>query len=372
MTGRLNQWDRTVFTKQTAYTNPIKNVVVAALFFGLTGCVMAPGMQMDDPPPNVPGVEIEPITAVLIREQEVARAKAERVDKSRNPNLGRNYEYRIGPRDVLSIIVWDHPELTLPAGDFRTAESAGHLVAPDGTIFYPYAGQLQVAGKTVSQVRDELTQRMSRAIVDPQLDVKVVAFRSQKAYVSGEVTNPGVLPITDVPLTLVDIIQQAGGITPEADMHSVSLTQGGETYNIDLWALYKRGDVSQNVLLRDGDLVHIPDQSERKVFVMGEVANPSSLLMDDRHMTLTEAISDAGGVDRNTSNPEFIYVIRGTPAEPQIFYLDAESPDALILGEQFHLQPRDVVYVETAAITRWDRVIEQLIPTIIGIDISPN
>jgi polysaccharide export outer membrane protein len=70
-----------------------------------------------------------------------------------------------------------------------------------------------------------------------------------------------------------------------------------------------------------------------------------------------------------TSNPEFIFVLRGDPKQAEIFWLDAASPDALILGDQFRLRPRDVVYVETAGITRWSRVINQILPTIRSVDL---
>jgi len=85
--------------------------------------------------------------------------------------------------------------------------------------------------------------------------------------------------------------------------------------------------------------------------------------MNKGRMTLSEAISEAGGVDRVTSNPSRIYVIRGQQKSMEIFHLNSSSPEALILGDQFMLEPRDIVYVDTAGITRWNRVIEQLVPT---------
>ncbi|MCI0401411.1 MAG: polysaccharide biosynthesis/export family protein [Gammaproteobacteria bacterium] len=327
------------------------------------GCVIAPGMHMSTPP-RVPGVKITPITPDTIRAQGINESSGAVAKPNLPGNMNdKEYQYHIGPRDVLAVTVWDHPELTIPAGQFRDPEVAGHLVAEDGTIFFPYAGTVHVAGKTTAEVRNILTQGIAQVIQDPQLDVKVVAFRSQKAYVSGEVSKPGPQPITDVPLTVAEAISLAGDLTPDADLANVTLTRDGKAQNINLLAMYDKGDVRQNILLTNRDILHVPDRNTQKVFVMGEVANPSSIVMHKRGITLTEAIGDAGGVDPVTSDPTQVYVIRGNENESEIYYLDAKSPDALILGDQFRLKPRDVVYVETAEVTRWNRVIEQIVPT---------
>lgn len=335
-------------------------LIIAALSLG--GCAMSPGMKMEEPP-GKSKIKIIPITSDVIYKEETAKRRMENGLADQDDG-STGYHYRIGPRDVLSITVWDHPELTIPAGEFREAESAGHLVSKNGTIFYPYVGTVKVAGLTMHEVRRLLTQRIRRTITNPQLDVRVAAFRSQKAYVVGEVTEPGPQAITDIPMTIIDAINRAGGITREADMLNVRLNRDGQVHEIDLLGLYESGDVQQNILLKDGDILHVPDQNQQKVFVLGEVATPGSLLMHKGRMTLAEAIGDAGGFDRTSSNPEQVFVIRGTIEAPQVFHLNTKSPQALILGDQFKLKPRDVVYVETAGITRWNRVIEQLLPTV--------
>jgi len=226
----------------------IKNIFVLILAMLLSACAIAPGMTMYDQPSSQQdryktdsGVTIVPITADLIYKQlSQKKHKASAAQAAQRFNDKKHYQYKIGPRDVLNITVWDHPELTIPAGEFRSAEAAGHLVAEDGTIFYPYAGLVKVAGKTVRQVRDILTHKISRAIAQPQLDVRVAAFRSQKAFVVGEVAKPGPLPISDVPLTVVEAVNLAGGVTREADMLDVTLSRNGKTINIDLLAMYEQ------------------------------------------------------------------------------------------------------------------------------------
>ncbi|RMH18860.1 MAG: sugar transporter [Gammaproteobacteria bacterium] len=325
-------------------------------------------------------IRLQPINASLI--VDMARAARNAQDTPNIlPEQGKKPEYRVGPQDILQVTVWDHPELTTPAGQFRDASDTGNLVRQDGTIFYPYIGTVHVSGKTLEEIRALLTRRLARYIENPQIDVRVAAFRSQKVYVTGEVMKPGVIPITDASLTVLDALQASGGgrigsgalSSSSADLENVTLTRKGQTYRIDVQAMIDRGDLSQNVLLQDGDVLNIPDNFGKKVFVMGEVRQPDALRMLKGRMTLAEALGEVGGVDMATSNPKHIYVIRSGQwwqakqpdlQKPRIFQLEASSPDALILADQFALQPHDVVFVSAAGIVRWGRVLNQLQGTI--------
>jgi polysaccharide export outer membrane protein len=282
-------------------------------------------------------------------------------------------QYRVGPRDILNITVWDHPELTIPAGEFRSAESAGNVVGEDGTFFYPYVGVVHAAGRTVENIREELTTKLSKYIEFVQLDVRVASYRSQRVYVVGEVANPGVHLVKDIPLTVLEAINNSGGVTSEADLRNIILTRSDKTYSINLLNLYEGGDVTQNVLLQHGDVLNVPDSALNKVFVLGEtnhfvaggaIGRSRSLVMNKARMTLTEALSEAGGFDQETSDPARIFVFRGGLGKPEIFHLNAKSPDALLLADRFPLQPRDVIYVDRAEGIRWNQIISQIQPTI--------
>ncbi|MEE9337401.1 MAG: polysaccharide biosynthesis/export family protein [Methylococcaceae bacterium] len=376
-------------------------LILSFILAAISGCSVVPGMHMsqfsDESSIKMPvtennkttlrSVNVHPITAQLIIDIEKnIDSRSIGSDNVANhyfdyrigsktvkgtPDKEHYAQYLVGPRDILNITVWEHPELTIPAGEFRSAEAAGNIVGEDGNIFYPYAGVVKAAGRTVEEIRAELTRKLSKYIERVQLDVRVASYRSQRVYVVGEVKTPGIQLVKDIPLTVLEAINNAGGVTANSDRRNITLTRDDKSYSINLLALYEGGDTSQNVLLKHGDVLNIPDREFNKIFVLGDTAGSGtgsarsrSIFMNKGRMTLTEAISDGGGTDQQFSDPARIFVFRGGLGKSQVFHLNAKSPDALILADRFPLQPRDIIFINRAEGMRWNQIIEQITPTV--------
>ncbi len=339
-----------------------------------------------------------------------------------------NYQYLIGKGDVLSITVWDHPELTTPS---ENNAFGGHVVGSDGRFYFPYSGKINAVGKTVRNIRDELESKLGSFITKPQVSVSIANFRSQKIYTSGALAKPSTLMIDDTPTTVRDAISKSGGLRPNQYTGYATLARAGKNISIDLNRMLKYNDNRQNFILKNGDRLNIVERTEldefnrnlnlevrktnvlssvrlrneiksletlsplqlkfelqkersiarlkkelerelrseqAKVFVMGEVLKPGSVKYQvEDGMTLAEAINDAGSFKEESVNPKGIFVVRRESVNdktPTVYQLPMESVQSIFFAEQFDVRPRDIVYVTATPSIRWNRVIAQLLPSL--------
>lgn len=359
-------------------------VMVSLLGQGCT-VITAPGFDFADPKqrtivrlgqylPADPNDTLEgaitPITPALVQAQWKARPR------SIPPEVARLFDepkpYTIGPSDVVGILVYDHPELLPNAGTVisQSADPTGISTAPgfivgaDGQIFFPHVGRITVGGLTETEASELLMNRLAKYIQDPQVTVRIQSFRSRRAYVEGEVRSPGPQIFTDIPMTLPEAINRAGGITAAGDRSFITLTRRSQTSGINLMQLQELGISANRILLQSGDVVTVRHRDDSKVYVMGEIARPAALQMRNGSLSLNEALGEAGGPNLLTANPGQIYVIRNTPeGSPSIFHLNASAPAALALADTFALKPRDIVYVDPVPLVSWNRVISLILPT---------
>ncbi len=366
----------------TTFFGTLSRAIAAiALVSSLGACALSPGMTFDakhlvDPLDPNSVAQIKEITPSLVLDDN--RARQALLDNDGVSRLVDKAEpYRIGPGDILSIVVWDHPELVLPTQTYAIGTGVtelafgdtasgipGYTVSSTGYIQFPYTGLLKVAGLTELQARNLIVNSSGKYIQDPQITVRVLGYRSKRVYVEGEVKTPGTVAINDISMTLLEAINRAGGVLPTGDRSSVYVIREGKKTRVNLPALIDRGQDLNQVMLKSGDIVRVTPRDDSKVFVTGEVTTPATIVMRDGRLSLIEALGVAGGPNQLTADASQVFVVRSTEqATPLVFHLNAASPQAYAVAEKFELQPKDVVFVDTAGLVRWNRFISNLFPS---------
>jgi len=163
-----------------------------------------------------------------------------------------DYDYKIGPMDVVNVIVWRNPELSLQVP-----------VRPDGKITTPLIEDLPAHGKTPTVLAPDIEKALGKYIRDPVVTVIVTTFvgpASEQIRVIGEAAKPQILAYRQN-MTVLDVMIAVGGLTDFADGNAASISrvsEGGKSYAVRLKDLVKRGDISANVDMRPGDILVIP------------------------------------------------------------------------------------------------------------------
>lgn len=367
---------------------------IAAVAVLLSGCVMSPGMTYGTLARNLGGTETgtggggaqalapgpdapPPDKLIEINGQLIAQEQSQRptgISQSVEALFAEPVPYTLATGDVLNITVWDHPEMNLSSGSGASGGSgsetgtssvvSGYTVDSNGIIQLPYVGPVKVEGLTEMGARDLVAQKLSRYLREPQVTLRIVAYRGKRIYLDGEVRSPGLQVLNDMPMTLPEAINRAGGFTPTADRSEVSITRGKKTVDVNIPDMIKKGLNPDNILLQNGDLVRVYSQNDSKAYVLGEVQHPGNVLFNNGHLSLSDAIGGAGGISQASGDPSQVYVVRRRDgADPTVFHLDATSPTAMAVADDFDLKPSDVVFIDASGLVRWSRVINLILPS---------
>jgi polysaccharide export outer membrane protein len=162
---------------------------------------------------------------------------------------------------------------------------------------------------------------------------------------------------------LLDAINEAGGMAADADARAVTVRRDGKLYTVDLAAFMTGEMVHNNPKLASGDLVSVPRLKVAEAYVLGEI-NAAAVDLSKDTISLTQAITRQGGLSQNRADARGVFVFRAQGNAMTVYQLDVSSPTGLLLGTQFELEVRDVVYITTAPLQRWNDTISRLLPTV--------
>jgi polysaccharide biosynthesis/export protein len=240
-------------------------------------------------------------------------------------------DYVVGVEDVLKITIYNHPDLT-------TTER----VNGEGAITLPLLGEMKVGGMTTDQVAKKIAAGLADGfIIDPNVSVFVVEFRSKKTIIMGQVNKPGIYMLSGN-TTFLELLSQAGGLTKDAgDKATIKrkpsgTAQGEGVITIDLKRLIEQGDISRDVLLVDGDNIYIAKAGV--FYITGEIKNPAAYKHEEG-LTVIKAVTMAGGLTDKAS-PGRIRIIRKVEQKEKLIYnAGMDEPihpdDIIIVPESF-------------------------------------
>lgn len=269
------------------------------------------------------------------------QAQPARVQPPQPPQADRAHsEYVIGAQDVLTVTVWDSPDL-----------SGKYTVEADGSFSFPLIGRIKAGGLTLRQFEQELNKRLADGYFkNPQVSVAVETYRSQRIFIVGEVRNPGAYQLTG-DMTLIEAIARAGSTTNAASLEAIVVRapagkqsdgpilpgqQGNaETHRVNLRDL-QSGALAKNIALRDGDTIYVPRAAS--IYVFGQVRSPGAYALQDADTTVLQALSLAGGVtDRGAMNRiRIVRVVKGEKVEIKVKLTDLVQPgDTIIVPEKY-------------------------------------
>jgi polysaccharide export outer membrane protein len=244
-------------------------------------------------------------------------------------------QIRIEPGDLLSVNVYDTPEL-----------SDGYRVDPAGDLTLPLCGKVKVQGLTATEAARllETTLRDGQVLVRPQVNVDVQQYAGQFVTVLGEVGSPGRVTVI-APTKLSEVLAQVGGLTSVAGTR-IKIRHGVDDAAPELDVPYSRSESNQqagSILVRPGDTVLVPRAGI--VYVLGAVFRPGGYLMqEDGKLNVAEALALSGGTVLQAKT-NGLRVIRRNPDGTVLDF--ALSYDGIAKGSQtpLELQAQDVVYV---------------------------
>jgi polysaccharide export outer membrane protein len=278
-------------------------------------------------------------------------------------SLLNEYKDGIHDGDVLQIAVYHPTRSDIAASVQSIGSTVGYRVS-EGKVVLPDLPPIEVQGLTLEEARKRLEEKYREQIQD------ICVFLSYKDRIERKVELAGLVHVPNIPvdgrLRLFETLAIAR-VPPQANLFKSYVVREGLMLPVDLYKLIKNGDMSQNIVMNGGDKIYIADASASTVMVLGEVGKERAIDIPNGFLTLRQAIAEAGGIN-SSGDKAYIQIIRGNIQHPKIYTLHWQHVVRLP-SDSMLLIPGDIVYVAATPIAEWNRFVNQLLPTFIGLDL---
>lgn len=280
-------------------------------------------------------------------------------------------DIRVGIGDEVRVTIWEAAAgglFSAPALDrfgtgSRSALIPDQTVTRDGSITVPYAGRIEVVGRTPAEIERVVLQRLAGKAIEPQALVTVSRNLSNTVTVTGEVTTGARIPLTVRGDRVLDVVGAAGGVRGPVHESFIRLTRGSTTVTVPMESIL--ANPQENVFIRPNDILTVV-RSPQTFTTFGAIGSNAQVPFSTVSLTLEEAIAKAGGLLDFRSDPDGIFLLRFEPPSlvrdlapqrpidprerliPVVYRLTLRDAKNYFLARSFTMRDKDVLYVANA------------------------
>lgn len=271
---------------------------------------------------------------------------------------------RLVPGDGINVKVWERGGLGVFAADPSGVSDLGnHEIDRSGHVSFPIIGKFRAEGLTLAQLHDALIERLSRLVIGADVSVtRVDAARGQVVTVQGNLTKPGVYPITQTSQRLSSVLAQAAPVQDSPEQLIISLRRDDQVASVRLSDIYR--NQNNDILLRSGDVI-TAYESKEFLTVLGAAGTQGRVPISKRNYSVLDALADARGLDDQLADPRSVFLFTpakaGAPGEPDllpvVYQFDLTRPEHVALAREFAVAEGQAIYISDAPFTQVQKIL---------------
>lgn len=268
------------------------------------------------------------------------------------------------PGDGINVTVWERGGLGVFAADPSGVSNLGNQeIDRGGNVYFPILGKFRAAGMTLAQLHDAVVARLSKLVVGADVSVTRVAdARGQMVTVQGNLTKPGMFPITQTAQRLSSALAQAAPVQTNPEQLVISLRRDNQVASVRLSDIYR--NQNNDILLRAGDVITAYDSREY-LTVLGAAGMQGRVAISKRNYTVLDALADSKGLDDKTADPRSVFLFTpakaGAPGKPDmlpvVYQFDLTRPEQVALAREFSVHEGQAIYISDAPFTQVQKVL---------------
>jgi len=337
----------------------LRLVTISLLAVSATGCVMPRAVASLDEvqaASHQRRIELVPVTSATIPQSAVAPASFPAEFLNAQPI---EHE-QLGPGDVLKVQVWEGGVATV----FTTnSGDLGDVTVDDqGRLYVPFAGLVPVTGRSIPEVRADITRRLRTVVRNPQVDIRPVNLRSKLISVQGNAAKAGSYPIERGRTRLGELLGEVAPDLKNPEMLEVTVRRSGQSGSVRMADMLR--NPALDIALQPGDAVILNEVVEH-VTVLGAAGVQGQVRIADRDYSVADVLGQARGLNEDAADPRALFLVRPQPgdAAPLVYQFEMRRPETVALASRFVVRDKDAILISNAPFTQTRKALSAITQT---------